>query len=227
MLTFFGPRGNSKRRVGTHVHTTPSIVLGKRGVPLNCHRSRVGGRQAIFYLAWQPRTRAAGVCRPLAPAAACGVSTVTTLSRGDPLCGFPMSVLGCGICLSHPYRTSLSREVLNFHFYAHSDPIPDGHFRAMSGAAAGPVFYTTFPAPDMARKRTLGKLTIEPVDVGGPKLAKPWVHCPMGIVSLAGVVRALWASSRDILGRCGTSVRGRFGPVSETIRGPQALCCTG
>ena len=69
----------------------------------------------------------------------------------------------------------------------------------------------------MARKRTLGKLTIEPVDVGGPKLAKPWVHCPMGIVPLAGVVRALWASSRDILGRCGTSVRGRFGLVSETI----------
>ena len=117
--------------------------------------------------------------------------------------------------------------VLNFHFYAHSDPIPDGHFRAMSGAAAGRVFYTTFPAPDMARKRTLGKLTIEPVDVGGPKLAKPWVHCPMGIVPLAGVVRALWASSRDILGRYGTSVRGRFGPVSETIRGPQAPCCAG
>ena len=86
----------------------------------------------------------------------------------------------------------------------------------MSGAAAGWVFYTTFPAPDMARKRTLGKLTIEPVDVGGPKLTKPWVHCPMGIVPLAGVVRALWASGRDILGRCGTSVRGRFGPVSET-----------
>ena len=75
--------------------------------------------------------------------------------------------------------------------------------------------------------RTLGKLTIEPVDVGGPKLAKPWVHCPMGIVPLAGVVRALWASGRDILGRCGTSVRGRFGPVSETIRGPQAPCCAG
>ena len=156
-----------------------------------------------------------------------GGSTVTTLSRGDPLCGFLMSVLGCGICLSHPYRTSPPRMVLNFHFYAHSDPIPDGHFRAMSGAAAGWVFYTTFPAPDMARKRTLGKLTIEPVDVGGPKLTKPWVHCPMGIVPLAGVVRALWASGRDILGRCGTSVRGRFGPVSETIRGPQAPCCAG
>ena len=105
-----------------------------------------------------------------------GSSMVTTLSRGDPLCGFPRSALGCGICLSHPYRTSLPRMVLNFHFYAHSDPVPDGHFRAMSGDAAGPVFYTTFPAPGMARKRTLGKLTIEPVDVGGLKLTKPWVH---------------------------------------------------
>ena len=138
-----------------------------------------------------------------------------------------MSVLGCGICLSHPYRTSPPRKVLNFHFFAYSDPRPGGHFRAMSGPAAGRVFYTTFPAPDMARKRTLGKLTIEPVDVGGPKLTKPWVHCPMGIVPLAGVVRALWASGRDILGRCGTSVHGRFGPVSETIRGPQAPCCAG
>ena len=138
-----------------------------------------------------------------------------------------MSVLGCGICSSHPNNTSRPRKVLNFHFFAYSDPRPGGHFRAMSGAAAGWVFYTTFPAPDMARKRTLGKLTIEPVDVGGPKLAKPWVHCPMGIVPLAGVVRALWASSRDILGRYGTSVRGRFGPVSETIRGPQAPCCAG
>ena len=75
----------------------------------------------------------------------------------------------------------------------------------MTGAAAGWVFYTTFPAPDMARKRTLGKLTIETVEFGGPKLTKSWVQCPMGIVSLAGVVRALWASGRDILGRCGTS----------------------
>ena len=102
---------------------------------------------------------------------------------------------------------------------------------AISGPCPGPLqdefFYTTFPAPDMARKRALGKLTIEPVDVGGPKLAKPWVRCPMGIVPLAGVVSALWASGRDILGRYGTSIRGRFGPVSETIRGPQAPCCAG
>ena len=117
--------------------------------------------------------------------------------------------------------------VLNFHFYAHSDPIPGGHFRAMSVAAAGPVFYTTFPATDMARKRTLGKLTIEPVDVGGPKLAKPWVRCPMGIVPLAGVVRALWASGRDILGRYGTSVRGRFGRFRRPFAAPRPRAAQG
>ena len=33
--------------------------------------------------------------------------------------------------------------VLNFHFYAQSDPIPDGHFRAMSGADAGRFFIVT------------------------------------------------------------------------------------
>ena len=132
-----------------------------------------------------------------------------------------MSVLGCGICSSHPNNTSPPRKVLNFHFFAYSDPRPGGHFRAMSGAAAGWVFYTTFPAPDMARKRTLGKLTIEPVDVGGPKLAKPWVHCPMGIVPLAGVVSAthsvssLGFRSRYFGPLCGTSVRGRFVRVSE------------
>ena len=102
-----------------------------------------------------------------------------------------MSVLGCGICSSHPNNTSRPWKVLNFHFFAYSDPRPGGHFRAMSGAAAGWVFYTTFPAPDMARKRTLGKLTIEPVDVGGPKLTKAWLYYPMGIVPLLLVSSAL------------------------------------
>jgi len=130
--------------VGSPVHAAPSIVLGKRGVPLNCHGSRVGGRQAIFISlgSLQPARQ---VCADPRHPPQHGGSTVTTLSRGDPLCGFPMSVLGCGICLSHPYRTSLPRMVLNFHFYAHSDPIPDGHFRAMSGAAAGRVFLYNIP----------------------------------------------------------------------------------
>ena len=85
MLTFFGPRGNSKRRVGTPVNTAPSIVLGKRVVQLNCHGSRVGGRQAIFYLAWQPPTRAAGVCRPPPPAAARRQHGDHTVARGPPM----------------------------------------------------------------------------------------------------------------------------------------------
>ena len=115
-----------------------------------------------------------------------------------------MSVLGCGICLSHPYRTSRPRKVLNFHFFAYSDPRPGGHFRAMSGPAAGRVFYTTFPAPDMARKRTLGKLTIEPVDVGGLKLTKPnhgytvpWESCHLPVSSaLSGLqVAIFWAAA--------------------------------
>ena len=85
MLTFFGPRGNYKRRVGTPVHAAPSIVLGKRVVPLNCHGSRVGGRQAIFYLAWQPPTREAGVCRPPPPAAARRQHGDHTVTRGPPM----------------------------------------------------------------------------------------------------------------------------------------------
>ena len=94
MLTFFGPRGNSKRRVGTPVNTAPSIVLGKRVVQLNCHGSRVGGRQAIFYLAWQPPTRAAGVCRPPPPAAARRQHGDHTVARGPPM---RVSDVGSGV----------------------------------------------------------------------------------------------------------------------------------
>ena len=94
MSTFFGPRGNSKRRVGTPMHTAPGIVLGKRGMPLNCHGSRVGGRQAIFYLAWQPPTRAAGVCRPPPPAAARRQHGDHTVARGPPM---RVSDVGSGV----------------------------------------------------------------------------------------------------------------------------------
>ena len=179
-----------------------------------------------FCLAWHagPRSRlCAEPRRPRLPLAARRPPFREETPFEGPRCRF------WGAGSAHHTQTILrfSGKFLTFIFSPTVTPGP----AAISGPCPGPLqdefFYTTFPAPDMARKRTLGKLTIEPVDVGGPKLAKPWVHCPMGIVPLAGVVRALWASGRDILGRCGTSVRGRFGPVSETIRGPQAPCCAG
>ena len=92
--TCFGPRGNSKPRMGATVHTVPSIVPGKRDVPLNYHGSRVGGRQAIFLSRLARWAAITGACRAPPPPAAAG-STATTL---------------------HPNSTSRPRKVLNFHF---------------------------------------------------------------------------------------------------------------